>query len=143
MSDAHQIVMSVLRGEFPVRIRYLAKNETLPLEFEAGFDQLGQLDPSWVWIAERRGQMTGCIVASPCHGVALIWRLVSLPNSNCLLPMLRQFMRDCKTRGIKGYMTLIDEKVSEQKQLQRIIERSGGGTKDTVFSLVASPLVGV
>lgn len=142
MSDAaQQIVMSVLRGEHPLKIRYLASHETLPADFEAGFDQLGQLDPSWVWIAERRGRMIGCIVASPCHGVALIWRVVS--KDGCLLPMLRQFMRDCKTRGLRGYMTLIDEKVKEQKKLQGIIERGGGGTKDTVFSLLASPLVGV
>lgn len=141
MSKAHDIVMAVLSGEYPVKVRYLQPNETLPLDFDAGFDRLGQLDPSWVWIAERRGQMVGCIVASPCHGVALIWRVVS--RGNCLLPLLRQFMRDCHTRKLKGYITLLDGDVKEQRKLQRIIEHHGGGTREPLFRLMASPLVEV
>ena len=141
MSDAAQLVLSVLRGETPLQVRLLKESESLPSEFEAGFDQLGQLDPNWVWVAERRGQIVGCIVSSPCHGVALIWRLYSKTGANCLLPMCRRFMADCRKRGVKGYMTLVDPTVKAQSKLLSIIKRGGGKTENRPFILIGSPLV--
>ena len=140
MSDAVTIVLNVLRGTFPLTVRLLKESESLPAFFEAGFDQLGQLDPQWVWVAERRGQIVGCIVSSPCHGVALIWRLVALPESNCLLPMCRRFMADCRKRGLKGYMTWTNSENETQNHLQRIIKRIGGEVAPNNYQLIAGPI---
>ena len=139
MSDAMSMVVQTLLGNRP-NVRTLASTDVLPASFELGFDQLGQLDPQWVWVAERHGQIEGCIVASPCHGVALVWRVTAL-RGGVLLPLLRQFMRDCRTRGMMGYMTLVDSAVPSQAKLRRIVERNGGGTRGPALTLMASPLI--
>ena|SRR5208283_1337761 len=140
MSKAASMVIAALRGESPLIVRLLQEPESLPESFEAGFDQLGQLDPQWVWVAERRGQIVGCIVASPCHGVALIWRLYSKTGADCLLPMCRRFMADCRKRGVKGYMTFVDLNIPAQSKLQRLLKRLGGDTTGNPFTLIAGPL---
>jgi hypothetical protein len=137
MTEIAEIVMAVLDKR---RIRNMRPGEVLPEKFEVGFDQLGRLDHNWVWIAERRGQIEGCIVASPCHGVALIWRLVSFAGSAGMLPLCRRFMKDCKARGIRGYLTLVDPEVKTQARLMRVILRGKGKVAGT-FHLMASPLV--
>lgn len=140
MSEAAKVVLAVLRGESPLTVRLLRESESLPESFEAGFDQLRQLDPSWVWVAERRGQIVGCIVSSPCHGVALIWRLVALPGSHCLFALWKRFLKDCRSRKVVGFMALVDPAVHTQGKIQRYLERQMRAKDAGRFVLMAGSM---
>lgn len=142
MPDTSQLVMDVLRGRSPSRVRLIHAGESLPSCLEAGFDQLGQLDPSWVWIVERDGKIEGTLLASPCHGTAIIWRLALVPDApvSSLFKLLRQFLRDCRARKLKGYMTLVDPCVDTQDKLRRVMQRAGAKVAAEGWSLVAGPL---
>jgi len=110
------------------RIRMLRKGEIIPASLEAGFEQLGNLDHDWVWVLESGGEIKGVLLAAPCHGTAFIWRIAVGPDVEgwSVGKLLRRFLADCRERGLKGYITIIDSSVPIQKQLQRIIERAGG-----------------
>lgn len=137
MSEAARMAADIISGKRPV-IRNLRPGETLPARFEVGFDQLNQLDPEWVWVMER-GTIEGCLVASPCHGTAIVWRLFC-ENRWWLLALLRRFAKDIRKRGCKGYMMLLDTSKPTQAKLARLVKHQGGGTLPFQFSLHAAPL---
>lgn len=142
MSDAAQLVMEALAGGLRASVRLLRHGESLPESFELGFAHLGALDPSWCWVVERGGAIEGCLLASPCHGTALIWRLVLIPGAplSSLTRLLRAFLRDCRARGLAGYMTLVDEGVDAQGKLKKIMERAGAKVAARGWTLMASPV---
>lgn len=142
MSDAAQLVLDILRGTLPARVRLMRDGDVLPVEFEAGFDQLGQLDRQWAWVCERGGEITGLLLASPCHGVALVWKVAMKEGERSLLRLLRTFVRDIRQRGLKGYMTWVDPKIERQNKLRRIMEHAGGKAAIDSLTLVAAPLKG-
>lgn len=120
-------VIEFFRGK-KEHVRLLRKNEVIPTELEAAFDILGQLDPDWVWVLDDSGTIKGVLVASPCHGAAMVWR-VSLAKdvSNIgLRRLLRRFVRDCKKRGLLGLITFMSLSGGSQSSLAAIIERAGG-----------------
>lgn len=137
MSRALQLVVDAISG---VRVRQMRPGESLPPSFELGFDQLGKLDPEWVWIADRLGTPVGCLVASPCHGVAIVWRLVS-QDGRCLWRLLHSFNRSLHGRGYVGYMTMLDPEIPMQVRLQRLITRSGGRVADGRYLVIAAPVI--
>ena len=57
MSQAAQAVIDVLRGQQRASVRLMTFGEALPSGLDLGFDHLGALDPSWVWVAERAGRI--------------------------------------------------------------------------------------
>lgn len=137
MSEAAKLVSDMIVGK--TIIRQMHKGEPLPASFELGFDQLGQVDENWVWVAEQYGRLVGCIMASPCHGTAIVWRVVS-SDMKCLLAMLRFFLKECKNRGLRGCMALIDPQIDAQRKLKSIMQRTGGYVASTDFEFVATPL---
>lgn len=142
MSDAAKLVLDVLMGTTPAVVRLMRPDDAIPPEFEAGFDQLGALDTSWIWVSELQGAITGILIASPCHGVALIWKLALRPNEpvSVLFKLLRAFLKDIRQRGMRGYMTWVDPNVKTQAKLKRIIERAGGKSAVGTLELIAAPL---
>lgn len=137
MSDAAQLVADRIVGK--TVIRQMHKGESLPASFELGFDQLGQVDEEWVWVAESGDRLVGCIMASPCHGTAIVWRVVSR-DTITLLKLLRFFLKECKTRGLRGCMAMIDPQIDAQRKLKSIMVKTGGNVASTKFELVATPL---
>lgn len=137
MSDASQLVVDRILGK--TVIRQMHKGEVLPEHFELGFDQLGQIDEEWVWVAESGSDIIGCILSSPCHGTAVVWRVVA-SDKRCLLKLLRFFLRECKTRGLRGCMAMVDPEIDAQRKLKSIMARTGGYVASDKFELVATPL---
>jgi len=142
MSDAVQFAVEVIRGQRAV-VRLLRSGDVLPKTFDIGFDQLGTLDASWVWVSERQGTITGVLVASPCHGVALIWRLAVEPSEpiSTLTRLLRVFLKAIRERKCKGYITWVDPKVEIQAKLKGIIQHVGGGVAVNGMEMLAGSLV--
>lgn len=138
MSQAAQLAADVLMGRRTI-IRQMRCGDILLPEWECGFEQLGRIDPEWVWVAEKGGRLIGCIVASPAHGTAIVWRVVS--DGSCLLPLLRTFYRDIRKRGCMGYMTIVDPRIKEQAKLQKVMERGKGGIVADGFTLIAAPVL--
>ena len=128
MSTASNIVLElVYGGKCHVR---LMRDTDYPMlsDFELGFDHLKQLDKQWVWVAETYGKLVGVIMASPVHGIAMVWRLQTLPDQpfSVLAKLLRTFIADIRQRGYSGYMTLLNTNVDKQQKLANIVERTGG-----------------
>lgn len=142
MPDATQLVLDVLQGKTPAKVRLIYTGERLPASFELGFDHLHQIDPNWCWIVERNGHIEGCLLASPCHGTAMIWRLCTTPGAplSSLTKLLRAFLADCRRRGLRGYITLVDEAIDGQAKLKKIMERAGAKQAATGWTLMASPI---
>jgi hypothetical protein len=124
------------------RVRHLYPGEQIPSTLNIGFDILGQLDPEWIWVTEFAGELTGILMASPCHGMAIIWRLQIIPGlpSTNLLRMLRVFKSTLHKRGFKGYMVIVDETREEESSLARIVTKLGGQAVKNGLTLLAAPM---
>ena len=120
------------------RVRNLRPQEPIPAEFQIGFDALGQLDYNWIWVVEDRG-IEGILVAAPCHGLALLYRVQMRPGSKLLMRLLRSVMKDLRARGIRGFMTFLSQRREEEIKLGIIIERLGGRQMGE-HMVMASPL---
>lgn len=137
------MLSAIVRYRNRVVVRTALPGEIFPSTWELGFEQLGKIDPMWVWVAERFNQPLGALVASEAHGVAVIWRVVALgPDAATITRrLLHCFLADIRLRGLKGYLTMLNRAVPAQDKLARIIERAGGkesATRDLV--LMAGPI---
>ena len=131
-------VMSYLMRD---QVRLLGPTETIPASLDAGFELLGQLDRDWIWVIAGEGRVKGILLASPCHGAAFIWRLAVEPGLDnvAVVRLLRGFLRDIKSRGLVGYLTIVDAAKPIQKRLQGIIEKAGG-KQHGEFTLMLGPV---
>lgn len=123
------------------RARLMQPGDVIPKSLEAGFDILGQLDYDWIWLLESGHEIKGILVASPCHGCALVWRLVVSPDAGtvAVVRLLRRFARDIRERGLKGYLTLLSPQKDTETRLKAIVEKLGGKGYGE-FTLMASGL---
>lgn len=122
--------------------RLMKAGEVIPSSLEAAFDILGMLDPEWVWVLAVDGLIKGVLIASPCHGAAALWRLsVEKGQSNMAVGrLLRAFLRDCRKRGVKGYLTFLTQGRPAEDRLASILEHSGGKKIKGGMVLYASPM---
>ena len=124
-------------------VRLLRTGERLPDKFRPDpvIDVL-QLDPEWVWVAERDGQVIGFIVAADCHKVVHVLRATIDPAAPraSLLIMLRQFFADCRTRGAIGFFSYFNMDRADERQLARIVSRIGGRVLFESDLCVGAPL---
>lgn len=122
--------------------RQMRASDRIPPELRIGFDLLGKLDTDWIWVVERDGLIRGVLVAAPCHGVAMIYRLALVPGTHVssLIALLRTFLRDLRGRGIRGYLTFLDPESKIQGKLKRVIERAGGQQVGNPHVVMAAPL---
>ena len=90
-------------------------------DFAAGW----KLDPEWVWVLEQDEGICGFILASPCHGIAIIMVVKMKQGFGRFLPrLMRGFMKGCQDRGIKGYMSYVNANNDAQLQLLRIAKKA-------------------
>ena len=129
-------------GKKHEKARLLRAGEVIPSHLEAAFDLLGQIDHDWIWVLDVDGTIKGILVASPCHGAAMIWRIVVSPGSSqmALGRLLRAFLRDCRKRGIKGYLTFVSLSREPERRLASILEHSGGKIFQKDMALIVSPM---
>jgi hypothetical protein len=118
--------------------------DVIPAELESGFDLLGQLDPDWVWVLAQDEKIKGVLIASPAHGVAMIWRITVAKDASqmALFKLLRAFLRDARSRGLRGYLTIVSPSSESQKRLTGIFEKAGGQVVESGMTMLASPVPG-
>jgi hypothetical protein len=110
-----------------MNVRTLRADETFPVGFETGFEEMPVMK-NWVWIAEEDGEVAGVLIGAPMHGIVYVLRLCTragAPGSTAFL-LLRHFMRDCAARGIKGYILHIDPTLETMRRLIPLCKRAGG-----------------
>lgn len=122
----------------PPEVVSLWQGEDIPASLGVGFDALGKLDADWIWVAKKGGTVVGVILASPCHGAAAIWRVAVTEEASrvCVIRLLRSFLRDIRSRGCVGYVTLIQP---AQYHLAEIMRKTGAISFGS-FVLLASPM---
>ena len=138
-----EMLSAILRYRARVTVRFARPGERFPAAWELGFDQLGTLDPEWLWVAERAGTPLGCVLASHAHGVAVIWRVVAPGPDSALVTrrLLHAFLRDLRYRGLRGYVAMLNLDVPTQRKLARIIQRAGGSASPTTnLTVMAGPI---
>jgi hypothetical protein len=100
------------------------------------------IDPDWLWLArDSVGEVVGMLVAAPCHGLVLVWRVKMLPEAPpmAFARLLRRFVQDIWRRGCLGYFTMLDVQRPEEAALMRIAFRAGGiiaGSASVIFGSV-------
>ena len=134
--------MNVLELLTQTTVRVMRDYDRIPSELRAGFDLLGKLNTDWIWVAEQDGLIRGVLVAAPCHGVAMIYRLALMPGTplSTLTALLRKFLADLRERGVVGYLTFLDPESKIQGKLKRIIERAKGKQIGGAHVVMAAPL---
>lgn len=91
--------------------------------------QLLDIDPDWMWVAHGpEGNIVGFLMAAPCHGLAIIWRIRILKSAptTTLLSLLRQFIRSIRRKKCLGYVAMLDLGRPEEQALARIAFRAKG-----------------
>jgi hypothetical protein len=133
-------IMSYLLPQDQARL--IGPTEQIPAALEVGFEQLGHLDREWVWVVENGGVIHGVLLACPCHGCAVIWRISLDPSLNniAIIRLLRRFLRDVRERGMVGLLTLIDPFKPSQARFQGMLEKVGGKPFGTTYTLMAAPI---
>jgi hypothetical protein len=131
-------------GKKREQARLMRPMDVIPAELEAGFDLLGQLDPDWVWVLAQDEKIKGVLIASPAHGVAMIWRITVAKDASqmALFKLLRAFLRDARSRGLRGYLTIVSPSSESQKRLTGIFEKAGGQVVESGMTMLASPVPG-
>jgi hypothetical protein len=126
------------------KARLMRSGEVIPPELEAAFDLTGQLDSNWVWVLDTDGIIKGVLIASPAHGVVMIWQIsIAKDASNLALArLLRRFLADCRTRGMRGLLTIVNLAGDSQRRLADIILKSHPMARiiEPSMALLASPL---
>lgn len=98
------------------------------------------LDPDWVWVSyDKAERIVGILIAAPCHGIVLLWRVKMLPSAPimALLRLFRSFIRDLRKRHCLGYIVMLDATRPDEQALARIAFRAGALAAPGSFSLVA------
>ncbi len=123
-------------------IRNYRQGDRFPPELHVGFDLLGRLDGDWIWVVEDAGRIRGALVAAPCHGIAIIYRLALVKGTRfaLLVGLLRRFLADLRARGVPGFFTMIDPANPVQAKLGRILERAGGKQMGRLHAIIAAKL---
>ena len=134
--------MNVLELLMASGVRNYRAGDVIPPELKAGFELIGKLDADWVWVVEEEGQFSGVLIAAPCHGTAVVYRLAVLPGTRVglLFKLLRAFLADTRERGCVGYITFVDPNIPAQAKLKRIIERTGGLAGAANLVMMGSPM---
>lgn len=99
----------------------------MPQDLDTGFEQMPVMK-DFVWVAENHGQITGALLASPCHGLIFFVRVRTQPDAPAMtVPLLfRRAVRDCVKRGFKGYFTYIDPNRSAERAFIPVCRKAGG-----------------
>ena len=137
------MLAAILAHRTRVTVRLARPGDTFPPEWGLGFDSLRSLDPDWLWVAERSGVPLGAVLASPCHGTAVIWRVVAPGPDSALVTrrLLHAFLRDICRRNLLGYIAMLNLDVPTQRKLARIIQRAGGSSSPTSnLTIMAGPI---
>lgn len=108
--------------------RFMRPDEPVPDSLNESLLFLRGVDRRWIWLAEHNEEIIGCLIAAPCHGIAMIIRVKMVEGAprSALLILLRQFFADLRERSYEGFMSWYDESSEDEKALRDIAEKFNG-----------------
>jgi hypothetical protein len=111
----------------PVSVRNPLPGEQLSPELLSGLAFAPHLDLDWVWLLELDEEPVACCITSPMHGALLLIRVASLPRAPRLwfLMLMRTVFEEAKSRGLKGWLTMMEASRKPEIRLARIARRHG------------------
>lgn len=110
-----------------VEVRNLQPGETLPSELQKGFPAEWQFDPYWTWVVVVDDKIVGFMLGAPVHGVVLFVAVTVLQgHGRMILRLLRACIRDCQSRGFRGWLTYLNRDKKEQMKLLSVAQRTRG-----------------
>jgi hypothetical protein len=101
-----------------------------------------KLDGNWIWVVEMEHNIVGYLIAAPVHGAALLLRLrldVDVPKW-ALIPLLRRFFRDCRSRGMNGFFGYFDMQSDIENRLAMLVAKVEGKVWFAPVLAVAAPI---
>ena len=96
------------------------------------------IDPDWVWVVHEEERIVGMLIAAPCHGIVMIWRIKMAKSASptSLLRLFRTFIKDIRRRRCLGYMAMVDVTRPEEQALMRIAFRAKGLLMPSAYSMI-------
>ena len=85
------------------------------------------IDYYWQWVAEYNGEIVGQILAAPMHGVLVLLRITASSKApkNWTVLALRRVLSDAHQRGLSAYVTLLEDRKTNENRLARIAVKAG------------------
>jgi hypothetical protein len=107
-------------------VRHATALDYLPLWY--GETLLPQPDYDWIWVVQRDSRIQGVLVGAPCHGVAMVLRLINFTDDPTVVrQLLREAGREARARGYRTYFIIGNPKRPEEASLLQAAERFGAG----------------
>lgn len=108
-----------------ITVRNRREREPIPSNLMRGLENLAEILAEWTWFAETESGPVAVLVATPACEVVVLHKLNTTDDapSTVLVPLFRQFFRDIAARGMKGYLTWLQDSPVERKLL-RLAEKA-------------------
>ena len=106
-------------GASVMRIWHPKPHDVLPVI--TGFE--GHFQPEWIWLTDG-----ALLVAAPAHDTVhllMVKRWDEMP-AGWLVLLLRQVIKECRSRGFRRFMTWLSEDEDAERKLAVIVKRYGG-----------------
>ena len=95
-------------------------------ELDSGMEHYPNIDPDWVWLFQRRGEIVASLFAAPVHGVVFLLRLNAKPNNAIAIKTLMEAaFKTMRERGFTMFFTFFDATRKEELKLARVAQRYG------------------
>jgi hypothetical protein len=88
---------------------------------------LPAMDPEWVWFATDGPTIKAVLIASPCHGLVQLQRLVVAPGSHLSVvkELFHSASKDVRERGYKLFIVYADPLREEEARLLALARTFG------------------
>src|SRR5215472_16232413 len=79
-------------------------------DLNSGMENYPNVDPDWVWILKRDGEVVASLFAAPVHGVIFLMRLNAKPSAppTAIRELMRVAFQCIKGRGYTMFFTFFD-----------------------------------
>lgn len=104
--------------------------------------QFPSLDPEWAWFAVGGGRIEGVLIASPCHGLVQLHRLVVAPGSpmSVARALLTTGLKEVRKRGYKHFLVYANPLRAEEARLLALARSVGAVEAPNPHVLALGPL---
>lgn len=126
MSAAPNLIASGIKLEYGL----LQAWEDLPPSLA-----MTNLEPNWywTWVARRDGEIVAALMAGEYHNLLFVGTIKGTPEAGrwWIRGLLRECARESLKRGLKGFMTFVDNSKDGQR-LRRLLTR-GNVSREAAF----------
>jgi hypothetical protein len=93
--------------------------------------QFPRIDPEWCWVVEHESAPIALVLASPAHGMLMVWRVLSTASARrtmltWFLAAFPKILDNARLRGCVGYGSFFHDDRPEEAKLARLLQRNRG-----------------